>query len=193
MTTGSSCTGLLGGTFDPPHNGHVALAHAAKRRFDIDPLRVLVSADPPHKAVSTPAEVRLRLARLAFPEDEVVRDENPYSIDTVSGYGKDAIFLVGADQFAKFLTWREPDEILEHVRLGVATRPGYPQEKLDQVLSELRCPDRVEFFDMEPIPISSSDVRRLAAEGASIVNLVPPAVAAEIERRGLYAPPRGVS
>ena len=188
-----TCTGLLGGTFNPPHNGHVLLAETAKRGFDIDPLRVHVSSNPPHKRVDIDVETRFDLARLAFPNDTVIRDDNPYSIDTVTGFGEDAIFLVGADQFAKFLTWREPDEILEQVRLGVATRPGYPQEKLDQVLSELRCPDRVEFFDMEPIPISSSDVRRLAAEGASIVNLVPPAVAAEIERRGLYAPPRGVS
>jgi nicotinic acid mononucleotide adenylyltransferase len=58
----------------------------------------------------------------------------------VTGFGDDAIFLVGADQFAKFLTWREPDEILEHVRLGVATRPGYPREKLDPVSRELRRP-----------------------------------------------------
>ena len=188
-----TCTGLLGGTFNPPHNGHVLLAETAKRSFDIDPLRVHVSSNPPHKRVNIDVETRFDLARLAFPNDTVIRDDNPYSIDTVTGFGEDAIFLVGADQFAKFLTWRDPDEILEHVRLGVATRPGYPQEKLDQVLSELRCPDRVEFFDMEPIPISSSDVRRLAAEGASIVNLVPPAVAAEIQRRGLYAPPRGVS
>ena len=82
------------------------------------------------------------LTRLAFPIDEVVRDDNPYSIDTVTGFGADAVFLVGADQFAKFLTWREPDEILEHVRLGVATRPGYPHERLDGVLSQLRRPER---------------------------------------------------
>ncbi|HEX7311759.1 MAG TPA: nicotinate-nicotinamide nucleotide adenylyltransferase [Gaiellaceae bacterium] len=186
-----SCTGLLGGTFNPPHNGHVLLAETAKRNFDIDPLRVHVSSNPPHKRVDVDVETRLVLARLAFPNDTVVCDDNPYSIDTVTGFGLDAIFLVGADQFAKFLTWREPDEILEHVRLGVATRPGYPREKLDHVLSELRSPERVEFFDMEPIPISSSDIRRLAAAGTPIDDLVPPPVAAEIEQRGLYAPRAG--
>jgi nicotinate-nucleotide adenylyltransferase len=181
-----SCTGLLGGTFNPPHNGHVLLAATAKARFGLDPLRVHVSANPPHKRVDVPVETRLELTRLAFPDDVVVRDDYPYSIDTVTGFGDDAIFLVGADQFAKFLTWREPDEILEHVRLGVATRPGYPREKLDAVLQELRRPDRVELFDMEPVPISSSAIRRLAGDGASIRNLVPPGVAAEIERLGLY-------
>lgn len=181
-----TCTGLLGGTFNPPHVGHVRLAETAKAHFDIDPLRVLVSANPPHKEVGVDADVRVALARLAFPDDDVVRDDHPYSIDTVSGFGDDAVFLVGADQFAKFLTWREPDEILEHVRLGVATRPGYPRDQLDRVLSRLRRPERVEFFDMEPVPISSSEIRELVARGESIEGLVPPAVAAEIERRRLY-------
>jgi nicotinate-nucleotide adenylyltransferase len=188
-----TCVGLLGGTFNPPHNGHVLLAATAKKRFELDPVRVHVSANPPHKRVDVPVETRLALARLAFPDSLVLRDDHPYSIDTVSGFGDEAIFLVGADQFAKFLTWREPDEILEHVRLGVATRPGYPREKLDAVLSQLGRPERVEFFDMEPIPISSSNVRRLVAEGAPVRNLVPPAVAAEIERLGLYRPRAGVS
>jgi nicotinate-nucleotide adenylyltransferase len=188
-----SCTGLLGGTFNPPHSGHVLLADTARKRFGIDPLRVHVSANPPHKRVDVEVETRLALARLAFPHDTVVRDDNPYSIDTVSGFGDDAIFLVGADQFAKFLTWRAPDEILAHVRLGVATRPGYPRERLDAVLSQLRRPERVELFDMDPVPISSSDIRRRAAEGKPIDDLVPPEVAEAIERLGLYRPLAGVS
>ena len=153
-----SCTGLLGGTFNPPHNGHVLLAETARKRFGLDPLRVHVSTNPPHKRVEVPVETRLELTRLAFPGDIVVRDDHPYSIDTVTGYGDDAVFLIGADQFAQFLTWREPDEILEHVRLGVATRPGYRREELDAVLRALRRPDRVELFEMAPVPISSSDI-----------------------------------
>jgi nicotinate-nucleotide adenylyltransferase len=188
-----TCTGLLGGTFNPPHNGHVLLAETAKQRFGLDPLRVHVSTNPPHKRVDIDIETRLLLARVAFPNDAVVRDDHPYSIDTVSGFGDDAVFLVGADQFAKFLTWREPDEILEHVRLGVATRPGYPREKLDAVLSRLRRPERVELFDMEPVPISSSDIRRLVAAGEAVDDLVPPAIAVEIDRLGLYRPRAGVS
>ena len=181
-----TCTGLLGGTFDPPHRGHVLLAQTAKRHFDVDPLRVLVSSDPPHKTVSTPVEARLGLARLAFPDDDVVRDEHPYSIDTVSGYGDDAIFLVGADQFANFLTWRSPDEILEHVRLGVATRPGYRRDELER-------PERVWFFDLEPVPVSSSEIRKRLRDGVSIDGLVPEAVGVEIDRLGLYRGRLGVS
>ena len=188
-----SCTGLLGGTFNPPHWGHVRLAAAVKERFDIGELRVHVSASPPHKRVDVPIETRLELTRLAFPDDTVIRDDHPYSIDTVTGFGDDAIFLVGADQFANFLTWREPDEILEHVRLGVATRPGYPRDRLESVLAALRRPDRVELFDMEPLPISSSDVRRLSAAGRPVDDLVPPAVAEAIDRLGLYRRALGVS
>jgi nicotinate-nucleotide adenylyltransferase len=188
-----TCTGLLGGTFDPPHRGHVLLAETAKRHFDLDPLRVLVSSDPPHKTVSTPVDTRLGLARLAFPDDDVVRDENPYSIDTVSGYGDDAIFLVGADQFANFLTWRAPDEILERVRLGVATRPGYPRDALERVLARLEQPDRVRFFDLEPMPVSSSQIRERLREGLPIDGLVPEAVAGEIARLALYRGRLGVS
>ena len=188
-----SCVGLLGGTFNPPHNGHVALAARARAHFDIDPLRVLVSVAPPHKSVDTDADVRLRLTELAFPDAEVQRDERPYSIDTVKGFGDDAIFLVGADQFAKFLTWREPNEILDHVRLGVATRPGYPRERLDAVLEQLRRPERVELFDMDPVPISSSDIRDRLARGESIDGMVPNEVATEIGRLGLYRRSPGYS
>jgi nicotinate-nucleotide adenylyltransferase len=180
--------GLLGGTFDPPHNGHVRLAETAKRHFGLDPLRVLVAAEPAHKLGWTPVEERLALVHLAFPNDDVVRDDNPYSIDTVMGYGEDAIFLVGADQFANFLQWRSPNEILEHVRLGVATRPGYPREVLERVLSRLARPDRVEFFELEPTPVSSSQIRERLRAGEPVDGLVPPAVGAELERLALYRP-----
>jgi len=188
-----TCTGLLGGTFNPPHNGHVLLGATAKARFELDPLRVHVSANPPHKRVDVDVATRLELAQLAFPGDVVVRDDNPYSIDTVSGFGDDAVFLVGADQFARFLTWRSPDEILRHVRLGVATRPGYRREDLETVLVRLERPERVEFFDLDPVPISSSEIRERASRGEPVEELVPRAVAAEIDRLGLYGRPLGVS
>lgn len=186
-------TGLLGGTFNPPHNGHVALAQTAKERFGLDEVRVLVAANPPHKEVDVDADTRVALATAAFPDDLVVRDDHPYSIDTVTGFGDDAIFLVGADQFAAFLTWERPDDLLEKVRLGVATRPGYPREVLDGVLSQLRRPERVELFELEPVPISSSEIRAQVALGEPIDALVPQPVAREIERRRLYARDPGYS
>ena len=186
-------TGLLGGTFNPPHDAHVLLGETAKEHFGLDDLRVLVAANPPHKDVDVDADTRVALTKLAFPNDTVVRDDHPYSIDTVSGFGDDAIFLVGADQFASFLTWERPDDLLERVRLGVATRPGYPREVLDDVLSRLRTPERVELFEMQPLPISSSEIRAHVAMREPIDGLVPEPVAREIERRGLYRREPGYS
>jgi nicotinate-nucleotide adenylyltransferase len=186
-------TGLLGGTFNPPHNAHVLLADTAKRHFGLDDLRVLVAAHPPHKDVDVDADTRVALAQAAFPGDTVVRDDHPYSIDAVSGFGEDAIFIVGADQLASFLTWERPDDLLDKVRLGVATRPGYPREVLDGVLAQLRRPERVELFEMEPAPVSSSEIRGHVALGEPIDALVPEPVAREIERRGLYRRDPGYS
>jgi nicotinate-nucleotide adenylyltransferase len=171
----------------------VLLAQTAKDNFELGDLRVLVAANPPHKEVGVDADTRVALTKLAFPDDTVVRDDHPYSIDTVSGYGDDAIFLVGADQFAAFLTWERPDELLDRIRLGVATRPGYPRDVLDGVLSQLRRPDRVELFEMEPVPISSSEIRGRVALGEPIDHLVPEPVAREIERLGLYRRDPGYS
>ena len=186
-------TGLLGGTFNPPHNAHVLLAKTAKEHFDLDDLRVLVAASPPHKDVDIAADTRVALAELAFPNDTVIRDDHPYSIDAVSGFGDDAIFIIGADQFASFLTWERPDELLDKVRLGVATRPGYPREVLDDVLAQLRRPERVELFELQPVPISSREIRARVTLGEPIEDLVPEPVAREIERRGLYRREPGYS
>jgi nicotinate-nucleotide adenylyltransferase len=183
-------TGLFGGAFDPPHNGHIALAETALGRFGLERLLVLVVVAPGHREIVLPFEHRFELARLAFaglPRTEVVREEKAYTVDTVRDrrFGR-ALFLVGADEFAAFSTWKEPDEVLEHVRLAVATRPGYPRERLDQALAGLRHPERVEFFEIPAVPVSSSDVRARLARGEPVGTLVPDAVAREIERAGLY-------
>ncbi len=179
--------GLLGGAFDPPHNGHVALAREATRHFRLERLVILVVADPGHREVHSDAQVRVELARAAFPAYEVELDEHPRTIDMLRERRfADPIFLIGADEFAGFLEWKEPDAVLELVRLGVATRPGFPPERLQRVLDRLRRPERVQFFEMEPVPISSSEIRERVARGEPIGGLVPPAVAEAIERLGLY-------
>lgn len=190
-------TGLLGGVFDPPHNGHVALAEDAIQHFGLERLVVLPTGVAPHKGVETPAVVRYELAAAAFadrPKVEVSdyearRKEPSFTVDTVRWAGErwgEIIFLVGADQFGDFLQWREPDEMLEHARLGVATRPGFPRERLDAVLAALRRPERVELFTIEPLPVSSTQVRARVARGEPIDGLVPPAVATLVLERGLY-------
>jgi nicotinate-nucleotide adenylyltransferase len=184
---GVTPTVLYGGAFDPPHLGHVAVADAARRRFGVERLLVLVAAHPGHRSVSAPADVRLELARAAFPRDDVRLDPHPRTVELLRAERfADAVFVVGADQFCDFLAWQEPDEVLELARLAVATRPGFPRGRLDSVLRELRRPDRVVFFDLEPNPNASTDVRARIAASEPLDGVVPPAVAAIVEARGLY-------
>lgn len=149
---------------------------------------MLVSARPGHKTVATPAGVRLRLVRAAFPGDEVLLDEHARTIDTLEAHPEwgDPIFLVGADEFCDFLSWKRPDDVLARARLAVATRPGFPRERLDSVLARLEQPERVLFFDLEPIPISSRDLRARLAAGDHVGADLPPAVLELVRREGLY-------
>jgi nicotinate-nucleotide adenylyltransferase len=180
-------TGVLGGAFDPPHVGHVALADAAERQLGLSDLVVVVVADPGHRDVHCPVETRLALAEAAFPSRQVEVDHHARTVDMLrEGRWRDPIFLVGADEFADFPNWKEPDAVLELARLGVASRPGYPRERLEEVQGGLEHPERVLFFEVEPVPVSSSEIREKVARGESIDGLVPPAVAAEIAGRGLY-------
>jgi nicotinate-nucleotide adenylyltransferase len=174
---------VLGGTFDPPQNGHVALARAAREHLPVDRLVVLVAAAPGHRSVVAPAEARLRLAQAAFAglADEVVLDEHAFTVDAVGdGRFGDAIFVVGADEGAAFPTWKQPEEVLRHVRLGVGTRSGYPPADLT------RYGDRVLSFELDSPPVSSSEVRARVARGESVDDLVPAPVARAIEDLGLY-------
>jgi nicotinate-nucleotide adenylyltransferase len=182
-------TGLYGGSFDPPHRGHVELARRAKAELGLERLIVLVSVDPGHKQVETPAATRLRLAEAAFPDDEVVLDEHARTVETLRAHPEwaDPVFLIGADEFCDFLAWREPSEVLARTRIAVATRPGFPQERLDAVLAQLDRPERVQFFEIEPLPVASRTLRARLAAGEDVSADLPPAVAAIVAAEGLYA------
>ena len=176
-------TGLYGGAFDPPHLGHVALAAGAKDAFGFPRLTVLVSERPGHKGTHAPAAVRLELARAAFPGDDVRLDPYSRTIDMLRGERFDEpLFVLGADEFCDFLSWKEPDAVLELAELGVGTRPGFPRARLDSVLAQLARPERVRFFEIEPNPASSTAIRG----GGELDGAVPPAVAALIRQFGLY-------
>jgi nicotinate-nucleotide adenylyltransferase len=122
---------------------------------------------------------RLELARLAFrdlPDTEVRLDDHPYTVDLLRDEQfKDAVFVLGADQWAVFDTWKQPEEILRLIPVAVATRPGQPVPA-----------GAVQVFEIEQIPIASSELRERIARGEPIDQLVPAPVAREIERRGLY-------
>lgn len=182
-------TVLYGGAFDPPHLGHVAVADAARERFGVDRLVILVNERPAHRAVHSPAEVRLALARAAFPRDDVRLDPHPRTVELLRAERfEDPVFVVGADQFRYFLSWSEPNEVLERARLAVATRPGFRWSELKAVLEALARSDRIVFFEIEPNPAASTDVRARLAAGDPPAGLVPAAVAQIIEDRGLYRP-----
>jgi nicotinate-nucleotide adenylyltransferase len=138
-----------------------------------------VTANPGHKPTVLDPETRLELARLAF-EDlagaDVRLDPYPFTVDLLRDEKfKDAVLVVGADQWAVFDTWKEPQEVLRLIPVAVATRPGQPVPEGD-----------VQSFEIEQHPVSSSEVRDRIGAGAPIDGLVPAAVAREIERRGLY-------
>ncbi len=180
-------TGLLGGTFNPPHNGHLALARAAEERFDLDELVVLVAVRPGHKEVQLDGNTRLRLVQAAFPDYEVELDPHQRTVDMLKvDRWSDPLFLIGADEFCDFLTWKDPEGVIARARLGVATRPGYPRDRIDAVLRQLSHPDRVELFEIDPVPVSSREIRDLIARGERIDQLVPSAVAELIQSLGLY-------
>jgi len=182
-------TALYGGAFDPPHLGHVAVADAARERFGVERLVVLVSERPSHRTVHASATDRLALAEAAFPGDDVRLDHYPRTVELLrAGCFDDPVFVVGADQFGHFLAWSEPDEVLERARIAVATRPGFPRNELDSVLGQLDRPERVLFFEIEPNPAASTDIRARVAAGESLDDLVPAAVARLVAERGLYRP-----
>jgi nicotinate-nucleotide adenylyltransferase len=183
-------TGLFGSSFDPPHNGHLALVEAAQDALALERLVILVAAQPRYKSVETPLEDRFALARAAFPSCDVeveVSTTDETVREAAKRYG-DVIFLIGADQFRDFPTWHDPEVVLEHGRLGVGTRPGVPREELDAVLERLDRPERVLFFEIPVLPIASRELRAKVAAGEPVRGLVPAAVAGEIETRGLYRP-----
>ncbi len=181
---------MYGGIFDPPHDGHVALAREAIEHFRLDRLLVRVVADPGHKEVETAPQIRLTLAELAFAavdEAEVSLDPFARTVEALEALDlDDPVFLIGADQLAAFPTWTRPGRVLEMARLGAATRPGSDRSELERVVGSLPLPDRVELFPMTPLAVSSSEVRERVRAGLPIDGLVPAAVAAEIVRLGLY-------
>jgi nicotinate-nucleotide adenylyltransferase len=198
--------GILGGSFNPPHIGHLLCAQEAHSQLGLDRVLLIPVASPPHKELDRDpgADVRLELCRLAAREDErievsameVDRGGPSYTVDTLRAIHAehpedDLTFIAGGDMAASLPTWREPREILSLARMAVAERRGVKRvDVLERVASlGAAAASRVEFFELPRVDVSSSDVRRRIAEGRPIRYLVPDAVVDAIETRGLYVTP----
>jgi nicotinate-nucleotide adenylyltransferase len=194
--------GILGGTFNPPHVGHLICAQEARLQLDLDRVLLVPTRIPPHKAVDSDPGVERRVALcdraaagdpgLEVSRVDADRDGPSYSVDTLRALHArepehELTFIVGGDMAHSFPEWREPEAILELAALGVAERSGVGRAEITERLAGLRGgAGRVRFFEMPRVDISSSLIRRRVAEGRPVRYLVPDQVAEHIAREGLY-------
>ena len=193
--------GIFGGTFDPPHAGHLALALAARQQLGLNRVLWVVTADPPHKIgqILTPVQDRLDMVSAAIqgqPDFEISRIDidrpGPHwSADTVARLKRSQpeaewVFLMGGDSLRDLPTWGRPQELLANASLGVLLRPDATVDlaSLEQTLPGISS--RVAFVSAPRLEVSSHDIRRRVADGQAIDGLVSPGVAAIIRVRGLY-------
>ena len=193
--------GILGGTFNPPHIGHLAGAQEAHDQLDLDVVTLMPVHTPPHKAAGDDPGVdhRLELCRLLVAHDERLavsrleadRPGPSFTVDTLrelheASPGDDLIFIVGGDMARSLPSWREPERILELATLAVAEREGVGRTDIAETLAPLHGADRVVFFDMPRIDVSSTRIRERVAAGRPVRYLVPDAVERYIAAQGLY-------
>jgi nicotinate-nucleotide adenylyltransferase len=195
-------TGLLGGTFNPPHVGHMLCAQEALTGLGLDRVLLVPVHTPPHKELEDEpgVEHRLALCRLAAAGAERIEVSSleadqpgpSFTIDTLRKLherdpGNELTFILGADQASGLPGWREPAAILELAELGVAGREGLRDSDVRERLQELPgAAARVRFFSMPRIDVSSSMIRARVADGRPLRWLVPDAVAEYIAEHGLY-------
>jgi len=191
--------GILGGTFDPIHLGHLVAAEGARWQFRLDQVLFIPTGRPWQKpAVASPAEDRYLMTVIATasnPAFTVSRLEidNPgptYTVDTLRRLraelpeGTRLLFIGGADLLQQLLTWKEPEQVLALAELIAASRPDFEIDGLVQQMPS--AADRIHRMEIPALAISSSDIRARVARGAPIDYLVPEGVAHYIQKRALY-------
>jgi nicotinate-nucleotide adenylyltransferase len=193
--------GLFGGTFNPPHIGHLVCAQEAMTQLGLERVTFMPVYSPPHKEAERDPGVdhRVELCRRAVAGDErfeVSRLEADvrrpsFTVDTLkrlheSSPEDDLTFIVGGDMAHALPTWHEPESVLSLATLGIAERDGVGRADITEALAGLAGADRIRFFNMPRLDISSSLIRRRVAAGQPIRYLVPDAVAAYIDSARLY-------
>ena len=195
--------GILGGTFNPPHLGHLICAQEAYLQLGLDRVTLIPARIPPHKPVEDEpgAEHRLELCRLAIQGDEerlavsdleIGREGPSYTVDTLEALHSSApdhelFLIVGGDIAAGLPDWHRPERVLSLATLAVAERRGTSREAVDEALGALRGGERTRFFRMPRIGISSTMLRDRVRAGQPIKYYVPDPVASYIDRHRLYA------
>lgn len=204
--------GILGGTFNPPHLAHLLCAQEAHAQLGLDRVVLMPVAAPPHKEADGDPGAAVRLAmcqaavagdpRFAVSDLEIRRGGASYTVDTLRALHDsfpedDLTFIVGGDMASSLPAWREPAEVLRLARLAVAEREELRRaDILDELAVLPGAADRVDFFDLPRMDISSSLVRRRVAAGRPIRYLVADPVAEYVAEHGLYrtavaSPPSG--
>jgi nicotinate-nucleotide adenylyltransferase len=194
--------GILGGTFDPIHHGHLVAAEEARFQLALDKVLFVPAGAPPHKPARpiSPASHRLHMVELAIAGKpyfavsrvDVDRPAPSYTVDTLRllraewGAGPSFFFIVGDDSLSDMVNWYQPQQLIELCQLAVARRPG---SEIDLPALEKQLPgltSRVHWIKMPLLEISSSDLRSRVQAGRSISYLVPREVEAYIEQHRLY-------
>lgn len=194
--------GIFGGTFDPPHVGHLILAAEARDQLNLERVLWVVTPDPPHKAnrVVSPLATRLELVHAALNDDpayaisrvEIDRPGPHYTVDTVrllseQYRGADLFYLMGGDSLHDLPTWMRPQALVECLAgIGVMRRP---QDFVDLPALERSLPGivaKVHFVNAPLLEISSSSIRERAAQGRHFRYFLPPQVYRVIVEKGLY-------
>lgn len=194
--------GVFGGTFDPPHEGHVAAARNVADTLDLDVVLWVPARRSPHKpdASLSAADLRARMVRAVMDEDprfamtslELDREGPSYTVDTLRalaadrGFADSQLFLIiGVDQYRAFDRWREPSDILDLATLVVMDRGGEGLFTAESVVGAAR-PDRVVRVPVPRVDVSSTEVRERVVRGEDLRGRVPPLVASLIASEGLY-------
>jgi len=194
--------GILGGAFNPPHLGHLVCAQEALVRLELDRVLLVPVGEAPHREVDEDpgGDARLELCHAATGDDgrlgcsrlELNRPGPSYTVDTLRALraerpeGEELVLILGADQAAELPSWRDPEGVLGLAEVAVVERADLGAEAVGARVEGLAGAERLEFFSMPRIDVSSTLVRRRVADGLPVRYLVPDAVGSLIEERGLY-------